>query len=126
MLLNERLENEVISNLITYLILKCVDQYQGVSYGYQMKKYIEKLTGKIIPEGTLYPILSKLSNRQKYGFLTSSHGEQHTKRKRRYYRLTNRGKEQLKIWPNTWSELKSFVDHILTQANKELEVLVNG
>ena len=51
--LEERLENEVTANLITYLILKCVQQH-GKSYGYQMKKFIQEYTGKSIPEGTLY------------------------------------------------------------------------
>ncbi|UCG00638.1 MAG: PadR family transcriptional regulator [Candidatus Heimdallarchaeota archaeon] len=120
MSLEERLENEVTANLITFLLLKCVQQY-GRSYGYQMKKFIQEKTGKSIPEGTLYPILSKLRDKKppRYGYLRSFREEVQGGRKRRYYELTERGKSQLKIWPKKWLELNEFVQTILNHLNTE-------
>lgn len=120
MSLEKRLENEVTANLITFLILKCVQQH-GKSYGYQMKKFIQEHTGKSIPEGTLYPILSKLGDKKppRYGYLRSFREEVKGGRKRRYYQLTERGKAQLKIWPEKWLELNKFVQAILKGLNVE-------
>jgi PadR family transcriptional regulator PadR len=118
--LEERLENEVTANLITFLLLKCVHQH-GKSYGYQMKKFIQEYTGKSIPEGTLYPILSKLGDKKppRYGYLRSFREELQGGRKRRYYELTERGKSQLTIWPKKWLELNEFVQTILNRLNTE-------
>jgi PadR family transcriptional regulator PadR len=118
--LEERLENEVTANLITFLLLKCVHQH-GKSYGYQMKKFIQEYTGKSIPEGTLYPILSKLGDKRppRYGYLRSFREELQGGRKRRYYELTERGKSQLTIWPKKWLELNEFVQTILNRLNTE-------
>ena len=118
--LEERLENEVTANLITFLLLKCVHQH-GRSYGYQMKKFIQEYTGKSIPEGTLYPILSKLGDKKppRYGYLRSFREEVQGGRKRRYYELTERGKSQLTIWPKKWLELNEFVQTILNRLNTE-------
>lgn len=117
MSLEERLEKEVISNLTTYLLLKSVEYYQGEAYGYQMKKFVEKVTGKIIPEGTLYPILSKLSDGSKYGYLVSSRDEE-GKRGRRFYRLTIKGVKQLDIWPKKWEKLNSFIESVFSEFSK--------
>lgn len=120
MSLEERLEKEVTANLITFLLLKCVQQH-GKSYGYQMKQFIQEYTGKSIPEGTLYPILSKLGDKKppKYGYLRSFREEVQGGRNRRYYQLTNRGKSQLKIWPEKWLKLNEIVQRILDRLNME-------
>ena len=112
--LEERLENEVLANLISYLLLKAVESNNGESWGYQMKKYVEEKLAKYfktIPEGTLYPILSKFSDPTKFDYLTSvkSKASQTDKRERRFYRLTSKGKEQLRIWPEKWHELNEFI-----------------
>lgn len=118
MSLEDRLENELIANLITYLLLKCVEHHRGSSYGYQMKKFVERITGKMIPEGTLYPILSKLADEKKYGYLTSFKENTPGKRFRRHYQLTKRGQEQLKVWPEKFREITGFVTNILKELNE--------
>ncbi|MFX0126140.1 MAG: PadR family transcriptional regulator [Candidatus Hodarchaeota archaeon] len=120
MSLEERLENEIMANLITFLILKCVHHY-GKSYGYQMKKFVQAYTGRSIPEGTLYPLLSKLGDKKspKYGYLNSSREEVQSGRRRRYYQLTEHGKSQLEIWPEKWHELNELVVSILNRLARE-------
>ncbi len=121
MSLEERLEKEIISNLITYLLLKAVEYNQGETYGYQMKKFVEQFTGRIIPEGTLYPILSKLSDKKKYGYLISTRDESGS-RGRRFYRLTDKGLNQLTIWPKKWEKLNLLVESILSEINDRREI----
>jgi PadR family transcriptional regulator, regulatory protein PadR len=117
-MLEERLEKEVLANLISYLLLKAVDSNNGESWGYQMKKYVEGQLGKYfkaIPEGTLYPILSKFSDPEKFGYLESVKGKasKSDNRERRFYRLTKKGREQLRTWPDKWHELNDFIVSIL-------------
>ncbi|MHA1228144.1 MAG: PadR family transcriptional regulator [Candidatus Hodarchaeales archaeon] len=119
MSLEERLENELISNLITFLLLKCVkDSPEGFSYGYEMKKYVEERIKEqfdrdYIPEGTLYPILSKLADKSRYGCLESFKLE---KGKRiRYYRLTKKGEQTLDAWPKKWVEVSKKLDKTLQE-----------
>ena len=118
MSLEKRLEDELTANLITYLLLKCVsDSPSGYSYGYEMKKYVEERIQKqfpdknTIPEGTLYPILSKLADKEKYGYLESFRKEKG--KQIRYYRLTPSGKDLLQSWPLKWKKIVASVNAIL-------------
>ena len=110
--LDERLKNEILSNLMIFLILKGIETYGGRSYGYQIKKYLERLLDRSISEGTLYPLLSKLANQEKYGYL-DTYLEKVSNRTRRYYTITEKGKKVLENWPNIWNEIKTFVDSII-------------
>ncbi|MFX0090877.1 MAG: PadR family transcriptional regulator [Candidatus Hodarchaeota archaeon] len=100
---------------MAYLLLKCVELNEK-SYGYQMKQFIESFINKQVAEGTLYPLLSKLADKSKYGYL-ESFIEGQSRRPRRYYTLTEKGRQQLIIWPKRWAQLKTILDGIITQAN---------
>ncbi|MFX0211547.1 MAG: PadR family transcriptional regulator [Candidatus Hodarchaeota archaeon] len=126
MLLEERLKGEITSNLLAYLILVCINKHQGVSYGYQMKLFIEDLLQKSVLEGTLYSLLSKLADKKKYGYLESFQEETERKRIRRFYRLTEKGRQQLEKWPKKWNELKVFVDNTLLEVGMVQEISVKN
>ncbi len=115
MFLEERLDKELKSNLQGYLILKCIEYFNGVSYGYQIKQFIEQRIGEKVSEGTLYPLLSKMTNPEKYGYLTSFQEETEKKRKRRYYKLTGKGKNQINSWPEAWKRVRDFVSSVLLE-----------
>ena len=61
------------------------------TYGYQLNQEIKEKLG--VSESTLYPVLRRL---QKEGLLTT-YDEAVMGRNRRYYRLTEKGKEQRNI-----------------------------
>lgn len=69
------------------------------SYGYQIIKDIS--TCVEISESTLYPILKRLE--------TSSYLEtysvEHNSRLRKYYRITNKGKEYINEFLNEWQQV---------------------
>ena len=120
MFLEDRLENELIANLITFLLLKSVkNNPNGFSYGYEMKKYVEERIKKSfknrqsIPEGTLYPILSKLADEKMYNCLESFKLE--SGKRIRYYRLTETGKQLVESWPQKWQETAKLVNQILLE-----------
>ena len=118
--LEKRLENELIANLITYLLLKSVkDNPNGFSYGYEMKKYVEERISNYfknrqsIPEGTLYPILSKLADENLYNCLESFRLE--SGKRIRYYRLTETGEQLVNSWPQKWRNTVELVNQILKE-----------
>jgi len=69
------------------------------SYGYEMIKDISPYV--IISESTLYPVLRRLESMH---FLTVRSIE-YNGRLRKYYKITEEGKERLRVFANEWEEM---------------------
>ena len=67
------------------------------------------ITTKNIKESTLYPILKKL---EKAGYL-STYQQEYQGRKRKYYAITDSGKEQLAFLKTEWKLYQEKVDEII-------------
>jgi len=68
-----------------------------------------KQTRLIVVEGTLYPLLTRLKN----GELLNYRWEESTQGPpRKYYTITEKGKEFLGQLNNTWDELVGAVNHV--------------
>lgn len=93
------------SILIEFLILAIIDSED--SYGYEISQTI-KLAANI-KESTLYPILKKL---EKSGYMTT-YSQEYQGRKRKYYSITQEGKEQLQFLNEEWLTYKETLDGIL-------------
>ncbi len=93
------------SILIEFLILAVIDRED--SYGYEISQTI-KLAANI-KESTLYPILKKL---EKAGYMTT-YSQEYQGRKRKYYSITQEGKEQLQFLNEEWLTYKETLDDIL-------------
>ena len=93
------------SILIEFLILAIIDRED--SYGYEISQTI-KLAANI-KESTLYPILKKL---EKAGYMTT-YNQAYQGRKRKYYSITQEGKEQLQFLNEEWLTYKETLDDIL-------------
>ena len=93
------------SILIEFLILAIIDRED--SYGYEISQTI-KLAANI-KEATLYPILKKL---EKAGYMTT-YNQAYQGRKRKYYSITQEGKEQLQFLNEEWLTYKETLDDIL-------------
>ena len=89
------------SALIEFLTLAVLDGED--SYGYELSQTIKLIAN--IKESTLYPILKKL---EKSGFLTT-YSQEFQGRKRKYYSLTDGGREQLFLLKE---ELSTYTDTI--------------
>ena len=77
---------------------------QGDAYGYSLTQQIRSVLD--ISESTLYPILRRL---QKEQFL-ETYDQPYQGRNRRYYRLTEQGKERLDYFKGEWNEYKDAID----------------
>jgi PadR family transcriptional regulator, regulatory protein PadR len=95
----------VSSLLIEYLILTIVETQD--SYGYEISQTI-KLAADI-KESTLYPILKKL---EKSGYLTT-YSQLYLGRKRKYYSITESGKQQIEVLHQEWVSYRDTIDGII-------------
>ncbi len=93
------------SILIEFLILAIIDRED--SYGYEISQTIKLVAN--IKESTLYPILKKL---EKAGYMTT-YNQAYQGRKRKYYSITQEGKEQLQFLNEEWLTYKETLDDIL-------------
>ena len=91
--------------LIEYLILTIVETQD--SYGYEISQTIKLVAD--IKESTLYPILKKL---EKAGFLTT-YSQEFQGRKRKYYSITESGKEQIEYLDGEWAVYRDTIDGIV-------------
>ena len=73
----------------------------GESYGYAILQRIENLSGGELSwdDSTLYPVLHRLENE---GLLASSWRVAENGRRRKYYRLTDQGSEELANQQRQW------------------------
>lgn len=86
---------------------------KGDTYGYRIT---QELAGSIgASESTLYPVLRRL---QKSGCLVT-YDVAISGRNRRYYQLTDQGKQALAAYRAEWVEYKRCIDEILTNPAKE-------
>ena len=91
--------------LIEYLILTIVDTQD--SYGYEISQTIKMVAD--IKESTLYPILKKL---EKAGFVTT-YTQEYQGRQRKYYSITESGKEQMQYLNKEWLSYRDTIDGII-------------
>ncbi len=69
------------------------------SYGYRIIKDVAPVAQ--ISESTLYPILRRLEASQ----MLTVYSEEHNGRLRKYYRITEKGKDRLAAFRGEWKEI---------------------
>ena len=76
------------------------------SYGYQ----IVKDAAEVLPltESTLYPILKRLDQAE---YLVE-YSREHNSRLRKYYRITDKGRERLAQFCQEWDDMMKLYDYI--------------
>ncbi|RKD25029.1 DNA-binding protein [Ammoniphilus oxalaticus] len=105
-----KINKELLKGSTVILILTLLNERP--MYGYEMIKEIEKSSGGIFSfkEGTLYPILHGLETDQ---YAESFWSEQEGTRRRKYYRITDKGKRQLKEKKQEWVTFRTALDHVI-------------
>lgn len=105
-----KVNKELMKGSTSLLILGLLNRKE--MYGYEMIKEIEITSNGVFSfnEGTLYPILHALEGE---GAIESFWKEGATKRKRKYYCITNTGKKHLKEKEDEWNLFSTTVDKVL-------------
>ncbi len=100
------------------LLLFLVDELEYI-YGYRLLKEIEKRSQGFFQfkEGTVYPALRKLENE---GLIQGRWQEMPNGQERRYYRITEKGKEALRKKIAMWQNFTSAVNLIFEPVGKRV------
>jgi PadR family transcriptional regulator PadR len=95
---------DLLKGTLDLLMLKALSW--GPAHGYSMARWIERLTGDAlqIGEGSLYPALHRLEERE---WIESEWRVSENNRRAKFYRLTPRGRQQLRAETANWT---SFVE----------------
>ena len=108
----KKFQKEMNAGIASLVLLSVMGQASEPMYGYQVAKLLEdnSLDAPIMKQGALYPVLRSL---EKSGLLGSNVEPSVSGPPRRYYTITNAGREALALWEEIWGQTKGFVDHIL-------------
>lgn len=84
----------------------------GDNYGYEINKSIQQRTGGKyeLKEATLYTAFRRL---EEAGCITSYWGDEQTGARRRYYSITDTGRETLEGLISEWEKAKSLIDKLI-------------
>jgi len=107
-----KFQKELAAGTVSLVLLAVLGQAAEPMYGYQIAKRLEA-TGEALIAGkqsALYPVLRNLSAA---GLLDSHVEPSVSGPPRRYYRITELGREVLADWSGTWGTLRDFVDTVL-------------
>ncbi|MBQ9263071.1 MAG: PadR family transcriptional regulator [Clostridia bacterium] len=93
---------------------------RGDSYGYQLIKDIAPLM--TLSESTLYPVLRRLEGS---GCLTV-YSVEHNSRLRKYYAITDEGRQRIATFLSEWAEIKRVYDFIAEGSGTHAENKADG
>lgn len=83
---------------------------EEASYGYEMVNKLKTRGLSLASEGSIYPLLSRL---QKQGMIEGYLVQSSSGPARKYYRMSDDGKEVLDRWRAEWQEFSVAVEAVL-------------
>ncbi len=107
-----KLQRELNAGTVSLVLLALLERARQPIYGYQLAKQLETTDGRepLIKAGTLYPVLRAL---EAQGLLESLVEPSVSGPPRRYYAISNKGRESLQAWTDAWTRTRDFVDEVL-------------
>jgi PadR family transcriptional regulator, regulatory protein PadR len=87
----------------------------GKLYGLEILRHLQSDSDLIVPEGTVYPLLSRLKG---LGLLTSEWVASDAGHPRKYYALTPAGKQRAREMAATWARFSSSMSKMLAPLTK--------
>src|SRR5512138_1495606 len=106
----KKFQKELNAGLASLVLLSVLEHSSEPMYGYQIARLLEEYDqdGPFMKQGALYPVLHSL---EEGGLLESSVEPSVSGPPRRYYRITEAGREVLVSWRGVWDRMRAFVDH---------------
>lgn len=101
------MDKEIMKGSIDIIILSLIAKKD--MYGYDIAKEVKERSNELyeIGEGTLYPALKRLENKK---MLESYWGDVDTGGRRKYYRITVRGKSELSVKLEDWNKVNTIIN----------------
>jgi PadR family transcriptional regulator PadR len=106
-----KFQKELSSGIVSLALLALLAHADKPLYGYQIAKELEEYgEGLPVKQGTLYPVLRSL---EAGGLLTSEVEPSVSGPPRRYYQVTEEGRQAMGLWQGSWIRTREFVDAVL-------------
>jgi PadR family transcriptional regulator, regulatory protein PadR len=109
----ERERVELLQGTLDLLILRTL--LRGPAHGHAIAKTIEFNSDEVlqVEQGSLYPALHRLIKRR---WISVAEGTSENNRRAKFYRLTRKGREQLRVETSKWDKLAGAIARILRPA----------
>ena len=106
-------KSDLLQGTLDMLILKIVTL--GPIHGYGISQRLRQISKEVllVQQGSLYPALHRLEKR---GWLGAEWGESENGRQAKFYKLSAKGKQQLRKEESNWNRLAGAVANILQTA----------
>jgi PadR family transcriptional regulator PadR len=107
-----KFQRELNAGTVSLVLLAVLAGSTEPVYGYQIAKELETVSGEglQIKQGTLYPVLRSL---EASGLLSSHVEPSVSGPPRRYYSVTDAGRQALVLWKGAWAGSRDFIDTVL-------------
>ncbi len=108
----KKFQKELNGGTASLVLLGVLGKADRPMDGYQIAKLIESRTQDvdIMKQGALYPVLRSLES---YGLLESEVEPSVAGPPRRYYKITDNGRQVLIKWTNIWDQTSKLVEAVL-------------
>ncbi len=94
--------------------------WQGRLYGLEIIRFLESQSRLVLAEGTIYPILNRLKAE---ALLTSEWVEADAGHPRKYYSLTDTGRERLRLMATAWVDFSTGLTQLIEPVLQPQELL---
>src|ERR1700680_694901 len=107
-----KFRKELNAGAVSLVLLALLERAAAPMYGYQIGRSLEEMAGgaPLVKQGTLYPLLRTMESN---GLLRSQVEPSVTRPPRRYYTITEQGRQLLPLWRSAWEQPRDFVDATL-------------
>lgn len=101
---------DLLQGTLDLLVLQTLSW--GPAHGYAIARWIERLTSDVLQvgEGSLYPALHRLEERE---WIEAEWRQTEHNRRAKFYRLTGRGRQQLRAETASWARMVEAVGRVL-------------
>lgn len=106
--------SQMLKGILEGCILEIIQKRE--TYAYEIAKQLEEYGFGSISEGTIYPIILRL---QKNELLKGTLKDSNSGPKRKYYRLTVKGVDNLNQFKDNWQEMSLAVNQLLGGEDNE-------
>jgi PadR family transcriptional regulator PadR len=110
-----KFRKELNAGAVSLVLLALLERAEAPMYGYQIGRCLEEMAGgaPLVKQGTLYPLLRTMES---HGLLWSEVEPSITGPPRRYYTITDQGRQTFRLWQGAWEQTRDFVDAALGNA----------
>jgi len=99
---------QLLHGVLEMCLLSIIEE--EASYGYEMVSKLRERGLDLASEGSIYPLLSRL---QKQGLIEGYLVQSSEGPARKYYRMSDEGRETLEQWQLVWRDFSRSVDAVL-------------